>query len=103
MKLTKNIISKEQAKNFAPDYVEAMEGKHRFTALMDKVIPVFSQLKRGQKVITFHDGKYVLATVSSLKSNCPEAMESGYPITRVTNGEYSWRVDGCNYAYPIKA
>jgi hypothetical protein len=61
-------------------------------------------VRRGTKGITAHqDGArllYVRVTVSSVNSNCIEA-EDG-PVVRVGNGEYTWRVDGDKYLYPLK-
>jgi hypothetical protein len=97
MKLTKNVISRDEALKISPDYVKAVEGD--FDALANKVLPVFEKLKRGQPVLTYSDGQFVKAKVSSMNSNDPRA-EDG-PIVRVSNDEYSWRVDGDRYAWPL--
>ena len=97
MKLTKGIISREKAVELVPVYVAFIEKKSydRFDAIYE----VFNNLKRGQQVITYHDGQFVKAKVSSVSSNTPLAVDG--PVVRVSNGEFSWRVDGDSYAAPI--
>jgi hypothetical protein len=98
MKITKNIISEEEAKKLSPDYVQFITGKDD---TWDKIIPYFDKLKKGQSVITFIDGVFVRAKVSSINHNDFRAVDG--PLVRVSNGEYSWRVDGDKYAFPINA
>lgn len=99
MKLTKNLITRDEALQLAPDYVKAVEGKGDFDTMMDKVLPKFEKLKKGQACITCEDGQFVKVKVSSVKRDCIQAVDG--PVVRVGNGEYTWRVDGCDYAYPI--
>ncbi len=97
MKLTKNIISRDEAVKLAPDYVTFAEGDFDKFDAMDKK---FSKLKKGDKVLTHSDNVFVIATVSSVNNNDFRAVDG--PEVRVSNGEYSWRVDGDAYAYPVK-
>jgi hypothetical protein len=106
MILTKNIICRSEAVRLAPAYVAFIEkgaGARRF----EKVDKACSKLTKGQDVVTFKDfectedgGQYVLCKVSSINRNTYQAIDG--PVVRVSNGEYSWRVDGVNWAYPIK-
>ena len=100
LKLKKNLITRDAALLISPDYVAFIEGtQDRFGLLEDKILPKFCSLKRGQKVLTCCDGQWVLCRVSSLNLNDVRAIDG--PIVRVSNGEFSWRVDGGEYAYPI--
>ena len=92
MKITKGIISRDEAIRVSPDYVAFAEGQ--FNALC-RILPRFEKLKRGQQVITYHDKLFVRAKVSSIKPGF-----EGEPEVRVSNGEWSWRVDGSEYAFP---
>ena len=96
MKLTKNVISRETALLIDPEYVAFVEGDFdKFESVYQK----FQQLKRRQQVITFHEGQYIAATITSINHNDFRAVDG--PIVRLTNGEYSWRVDGSKYAAPV--
>lgn len=100
MKLTKNLITRDEAFALAPDYVAMVESKGMAT--LDpwrKVNEVFSKLKRGQKVVTCHDGQYVLCRVTSVDHKSWQAVDG--PVIRVGNDEFTWRVDGADYAYPV--
>lgn len=98
MKLTKGVVTREQAVAMAPDYVAFVENQGgRFDA-WEKMNAKFETLKRGQKVLTRSDGVYVIAQVSSIRPGF-----EGEPVVRVSNGEYSWRVDGRDYAAPAAA
>ena len=101
MKLTKNVISRDEAFKLAPDYVNWKEQKPplQFSILFNKIIPAFEKLKRGKAVITCHDSVYVKCKVTSINHNDIRAVDG--PIVRIGNGEFTWRVDGCDYAYPI--
>ena len=100
MKLTKGVISKEEAMKLAPAYVKWTECKNgNDWAAWDKVWAKFQKLKRGQAVITHCEGVYVKAKVASLKSASHPDAEG--PVVRVSNGEWTWRVDGNGYAYPL--
>jgi hypothetical protein len=96
MKLTKGIITRDEALAISTDYVRFAE-EHDFDAF-DVVEEEFYKLKRGQTIITYLDGQFVKAKVSSINSNDFRAIDG--PIVRVSNGEYSWRVDGSGYAFP---
>ena len=105
MKLTKNIISREEALKLVPDYVTYIERYHLQLSsenrcqVFDKMIATFEKMKRGQKCITFCDGVYLKVKVSKVDSTSYMAVDG--PVIRVSNGEYSWRVDGDGYAFPI--
>jgi len=103
MKLTKNVISRDEAMKLAPDYVRYAEHEEGcWDILFDKIMPLFEKLKRGQKVLTYEtlDEVYVVCKVSSINHNDIRAVDG--PIVRVGNGEYTWRVDGDGYAYPLE-
>ena len=101
MKLTKNIISRDEALKLAPDYVAYNEAKVGGNYdLFDKMIKAFESMKRGKACITFHDGQYFKCKVTEFNENDMRADDG--PFVRVSNGEYSWRCDGDRYAYPIK-
>ena len=57
------------------------------------------KLKRGKPAVTFYEGVYLQVKVSSINHNDFRAVDG--PIVRVGNGEFTWRVDGDRYAYPI--
>jgi len=96
VQLTKNLISRETALLIDPIYVAYVEGDFsKFEAVMSR----FEQLKVRQQVITYHNGKYVACTISSINHNDIRAVDG--PVVRLTNGEYSWRVDGNGYAAPV--
>lgn len=95
MKLTQGLITREQAVAISPDYVAFVEGDFD---KFDAVNTAFEGLKRNQAVITYVDGQFVRAKVSSINHNDFRAIDG--PIVRVGNGEYSWRVDGDRYAFP---
>jgi len=96
MKLKVGLITRDEALAISPDYVAFVEGN------FDKYPPVeekFSKLKVRQNVIVYHNGQFVRAKVTSMNSNDIRAVDG--PIVRVSNGEYSWRVDGSGYAWPV--
>jgi len=97
MKLMNGIISRDEALKVSPDYVAFVEGN--FDAF-DKVDAAFTGLKKKQAVITYIDGQFVRANVTSINNNTFRAVDG--PVVRVSNGEYSWRVDGDRYAYPVE-
>ncbi len=99
-KLTKGVISKAEAEKLAPEFVVWVENKD-FDVLLDKVIPRFEKLKRGETVLANLDGQYVRCKVTSMNSDDIRAVDG--PIVRVGNGEMTWRVDGCGYCFPIPA
>ena len=96
MKLTKNLISRDEALKISKVYVAWAEKDYDKWEAVNKA---FSKLKKGQAVLTCFNGQFVLAKVSSIKD---EPIAEDGPVVRVTNGEYSWRVDGNEYAFPVK-
>ena len=61
-------------------------------------------IRKGQLVLSVrHRGtkspEFIIAKVTSVRSDIIQA-EDG-PVVRITDGEYSWRVDGCDYCVPI--
>lgn len=98
MKLTKNVISREQALKISQDYVKFVEGGD--FDLSCKVVDVFEKMKRGQKALSYHEGQFVLGKISSMDHKSFQAVDG--PVVRFSNGEYSWRVDGSRYACPVE-
>jgi hypothetical protein len=99
MKLNKtNIVSRDEAKAKFPDYVTYVEGEY-FGKAADAVLEAFGKLKRGQAVLTYCDGKYIKAKVTSINHNSIQAIDG--PVVRVSDGNTSWRVDGNRYAVPL--
>lgn len=96
MKLTKNAISRTTALLISPAYVAFIEGNHD---KWEAVNADFEKLKRNQHVITFHDGQYYACTITSIKHDDMRAVDG--PVVRLTNGEFSWRVDGDRYCAPV--
>ena len=96
-KFTKNILTREQAFQLAPDYVKYQEGDFDLWA---KIMPVFDKLKRGDVVVTCREKVFLKARVTSINHNDMRAIDG--PVVRVRTDEYSWRVDGCDYAYPLE-
>ena len=97
--ISKGVIGRDEAEQISPEYV-------RFAADRDwdaagAVLEAFAGLRRGQDVLTYTDGKFVRARVTSVNQNDPRAVDG--PIVRVGNGECTWRVDGSNFAFPIRA
>lgn len=95
MQLTKGLITRDEALAISSDYVSFVEGNFES---FDVVDAAFGQLKRGQAAITYHDGKFFRVKVSSVDHKSYQAVDG--PVVRVSNGEYSWRVDGDRYAFP---
>jgi len=98
MVLTQNFITDDEAKKLAPDYVKYAKGDFSF---FDKIFAAFNKLKKGQNVVTFCGGVFVKAKISSIKHDDVRAIDG--PVVRVSSGEWSWRVDGDGYAFPIDA
>ena len=95
MKLTKGIITREQAMAIAPDYVLFVEGDWD---KCEKVYEAMNKLRRGQSAITHYDKQFIKVKVTSVDSKSFQAVDG--PVIRVGNGEYTWRVDGCGNAFP---
>ena len=104
MRITKGVISLAEAKRLVPDYVKWIEGKAKRGGYQweswDKIWVAFQRLKRGQAVVTCDNGVYVKAKVTSIRP--ANYAEADGPVVRVSNGEWTWRVDGNDYAYPLK-
>lgn len=98
MRPTKGLLTRDEALALAPDYVRFIEDKD--FDFLDKILPKFNELRKGQEVVTCNDGQFVRAKVTSVNSNDMRAVDG--PVVRVGNGEYTWRVDGCDYAYPTE-
>jgi hypothetical protein len=102
MKLTKGKITRAAALAISPEYVAFAEhtgGFEGFSKNFDVVEKEFAKLKKGQAIIVYHDGEFFEGKVSSINHNDFRAVDG--PIVRVTNGEYSWRVDGAGYCFPM--
>ena len=96
-KFTKGVVTHHEAYKLAPVYVKFIEEKD-YAALHAQILPAFGKLRVGQAVLTFAEGVYVKAKVTSIRQ--PNWDADG-PVVRVGNGEYTWRVDGNRYAYPL--
>jgi len=96
--ITKNIISRDEALKISADYVAFVEGNF---SKFEVVNEAFEKMKRGQKAITFvRESKvFVEVKITSVNHNDYRAIDG--PIVRVGNGEYTWRVDGDKWAFPI--
>ena len=107
-KITKGILTREEVLKQAPAYVAFVEQHNFDSAIVDPFFWDYEhtdkhgyptcQLKRGQAMITFVEDQYVSVKVSAV--NQPHHDADG-PSVRVTNGEYSWRVDGDKYGVRI--
>ena len=90
------IIDRAEAAKLAGAYVAFIEGDFDyFTDVESK----FQQLKKGQSCLSYLNGCFVKCKVSLVSHNDPRAMDG--PLVRISDGKYSWRVDGDRYAYPI--
>ena len=115
MKLTLGIITREEALALCPEYVKFVEGD--FDAF-EAVSKNFAKAKRFGAAITAHGDRpfrrargetpkavfknlprltFLRVRISSVNANDYRAVDG--PVVRVTNGEYSWRVDGDKYAH----
>jgi hypothetical protein len=88
-----------KVKEMAPDYVAFLEGDWD---KWDSVTAKFEELKQGQKCLTFDNTskEYKVVKVASINHSDIRAIDG--PVVRVRDNQYSWRVDGSGYAYPIK-
>ncbi len=91
-----NKIERDEALKLAPDYVRFIEGDFN---LFEAVETKFQKLKKGQDCLTYRDNHFIKCRVSQVSHNDPKALDG--PLVRVSDNEYSWRVDGDKYAYPI--
>ena len=97
MKLTKHLLSRAEALKLAPAYVKWIETRKE--EWCSAVLDAFDTLRVGQRAVTWDNGTYVLVRVTSRR--CCGWMNVDGPVVRVGNGEYTWRVDGSGYAYPV--
>ncbi len=65
-KLTKGVVSKDEAAKLAPAYVRYISGRDR-NAFYNRVLPAFDKLRVGQTVLAFVEGVYVKAKVTSIQ------------------------------------
>ena len=93
------IVPEAEVKEQAPLY-HAFNIKSDFDAL-DKILPDFEKLKRGQKVLSYDcaSRNFIICKVSSINFNDIRAVDG--PLVRVQDGKQSWRVDGNTYAVPV--
>lgn len=106
MTLTKGIITREEALKLCPEYVAFVEEHTLSDAILDPFMWNYdvtdkhggatSGIKVGQQAITYHDGQFIRVKITSTQQ---AHHESDGPTVRVSNGEYSWRVDGDKFAY----
>ena len=96
MKITKGVIGRREATRISPEYVRfAADGD---MGALGAVLRAFAGLRRGQRVLTRRDGEFVMAEVTSVDHLDHRAVDG--PVVRVGDGERTWRVDGCGYAFP---
>jgi len=98
MKITKDIISRDEAVKISPEYVAYAEGDHDQWEFISKQ---FENVKKGKRALskTTEDGKVIFVTgkISSVNHDDFRAVDG--PIVRFGNSEYTWRVDGSDYAF----
>jgi hypothetical protein len=103
MKLTKGIITRDDALRLCPDYVAFVENVGGDGTTIDKILEIFEKIRpRTNGITAVEQGNHLVfirVRVTSVNRNDPRA-EDG-PIVRVSNGEYSWRVDGNKYLWPL--
>jgi len=95
-------VSKTIVKQIAPDYITAFDYKDKESSpAFLRVWEKFNNLKKGQFVLTKgrNNKGYIIAKVTSVKFD--SWIEPEQPNLRVSDGEYSWRVDGDAFAYPV--
>lgn len=110
MKLTKNLITREEAIALCPEYVAwvenmedptplglALDGTNARWDIFEKITARMDKARKGDQGITYYDGQYVRVTVSSVKRDCIQAVDG--PVVRVGNGEATWRCDGDKYVW----
>jgi hypothetical protein len=98
MKLTKNLVSREEAVRINSDYVKYVEGDFDKFEVVESA---FNKLKRGHRALTYvREIGFVVVKVTSINYNDYRAVDG--PVVRVGNDDgYSWRVDGDGYAVPF--
>ena len=102
----KNAITREEALKLCPAYVAFVEEHDLADTILDPFMWNYektdahggptSGIKVGQQAITCHDGQFIRVRVTSVQN---PRHESDGPKVRVSNGEYTWRVDGDKYAF----
>jgi hypothetical protein len=101
LKFTKNVITREEALAICPAYVTFVDHKANCDAC-GAVLDNFQNPRKGQEAFTAYTGPdnitiFMRVTVTSVNHEAPGAIDG--PIVRVSNGEYTWRVDGNDYAW----
>jgi hypothetical protein len=96
MQLTKQLLSRAAATKLVPAYVKWIETRKDPWELA--VLDAFDTLRVGRQAVTWVEGVYVLVRVTSRRHRW---LNEDGPVVRVGNGEYTWRVDGDRYAYPV--
>lgn len=96
MILTKGLITRAEAWAISPEYV-ALAADRDWDNLLG-VMDAMAKLKRGQEAITYFDGQFVRVKVTKVDHTSFQAIDG--PLVRVSNGEFSWRVDGDGNAFP---
>lgn len=102
-----NTITRDEALKLCPDYVAFAEGDFDKTEAVinpfmwnydkpDRHGNATAAIKVGQNAITFTEGQFVRVKITSVKQ---AGHDADGPVVRVSNGEYSWRVDGDKYAH----
>lgn len=94
MRLRAGVVSRKEAMGISPLYVAYAEGDFD---KWEAVNSEFEKLKAGSRALTFVDGKFFMVRVTSVINH--PGLDG--PVVRVSNVEYSWRVDGDKYAYPV--
>ena len=98
-KLTPQTISREEALKLSPEFVAFTEQGYHYEKF-DEFLDKFNALKRGNKVISYLDGKYVIGKVSLVDPRMMGIADS--PTIRIASGNMTWRVDGSGFASKIK-
>lgn len=99
--ITKNVVSREDALRLCPDYVAFAEGDFsKFAGIWD----AFDSVRKGASGITAVETGpkqfvFVRVTVTSVDHRDFRAVDG--PVVRVSNGEYTWRVDGSKYMHAL--
>lgn len=98
MTLTKSLLTREQALAISPDYVAYVEKPRNFDKYDTVNAHLQTNLKRNQRVLAYYDNQFVEARITSINNNDIRAIDG--PIIRVGNDEITWRIDGCDLAWP---
>ena len=98
-KLIPQTISREEALKLSLEYVAFTELGWKYNDF-SKFLDEFNALKKGDKVISYLDGMYVIGKVTLVDPRLWGIADS--PTIRIASGNMSWRVDGCKFAAKIK-